>query len=131
MKTKEEVIKEAWGDLYNLGVGIDENGWVSENYLTNDQCNLFNYDKSFDYKNVFGYRPKSLQGIENNNGWIKIESEKDLPKEYDSEKYKMYYFTSNGFYEKNDYLLWIGYYGYMKITHYRLEPIFKPQPPLY
>ena len=30
---------------------------------------------------VYSYRPKSLQGIENNNGWIKIESEKDLPKE--------------------------------------------------
>lgn len=27
------------------------------------------------------WRPKSLQGIENNNGWIKIESENDLPKE--------------------------------------------------
>jgi hypothetical protein len=24
-------------------------------------------------------RPKSLQGIENNNGWKKIESEEDLP----------------------------------------------------
>lgn len=65
MKTKEEVVKEAWGADYNLGVGIDENGWLSENYLTNDQCNLFNYDESFEYKNVFGYRPKSLHGIEN------------------------------------------------------------------
>lgn len=27
------------------------------------------------------WRPISLQGIEHNNGWIKIESEEDLPKE--------------------------------------------------
>jgi hypothetical protein len=28
----------------------------------------------------FNWRPKSLDGIENNNGWIKIESKDDLPK---------------------------------------------------
>jgi len=35
-----------------------------------------------DAQKRFGeWRSKSLQGIENNNGWIKIESEDDLPKE--------------------------------------------------
>lgn len=35
----------------------------------------------FEYLEVAGlrYRPKFLQGIDNNNGWIKIESEDDLP----------------------------------------------------
>lgn len=32
-------------------------------------------------------RPKSLQGIENNNGWIKIESEADLPERNDEQEY--------------------------------------------
>lgn len=94
MKTKEEIIKEAWGDLYNHGVGIDNNGWLSENYLTNDQCKLLNsidsiehtrkaaHDLGYYDSSISIYRPKQLQGIENNNGWIKIESEKDLPKEF-------------------------------------------------
>jgi len=38
--------------------------------------NEIDYDLDFD--GVGKFRPKSLQGIENNNGWIKIESESDL-----------------------------------------------------
>ncbi len=74
----------------------------------------------------YWWRPKSLQGIETNNGWIKIESEDDLPK--------------NGYYEvvvrstgeitraslDNEYHTksLVMYY-----SHY--QPIIKPQLPIY
>ena len=70
MKTKEEVIKEAWVILMPDYTSIDlVNGW---------SLGIFNY-KEIDFTlfdviaTKIGYfiRPKSLRGVENNNGWIK------------------------------------------------------------
>jgi hypothetical protein len=90
MKTKEEVIKDAYGEYWEqIKDNLWKDGWVEEfNVLPEIRKSLSDF---CDYKNlrfsqvgnhmIRGYRPKSLQGIEDNNGWIKIESENDLPKE--------------------------------------------------
>jgi hypothetical protein len=86
MKTKEEVIKEAYGEYWEqVKSFIDINGWVVYGHFKNEALGLKDSeieitDYNYDIYNEL-WRPKSLQGIENNNGWIKIESEKDLPKE--------------------------------------------------
>jgi len=117
---KQDKIKEAYGEYYEI-CKPDKNG----------NCLII----SSGYPNVeweysgFGYnQPKSIQGIENNNGWIKIESNEDLPKEqmycwfFDKEKGQMAgEFLNNGKDEINFILA--------NATHY--QPIIKPLKPLY
>jgi len=82
MKTKEEVIQIAW-DLFGVDSNESYDGWISAEYIPEEailsgMLDLKNFRTSTDYDEPF-YRPKSLQGIESNNGWISINSEKDLP----------------------------------------------------
>lgn len=65
---------------------------------------------------------------EENNGWIKIESEEDLPKE----KFIELWIMAEDcivpiYYEVYDEFSYDGSFG--EITHY--QPIIKPQPPIY
>lgn len=70
-------------------------------------------------------RPKSLAGIENNNGWIAIKSDDDLPKD----SYNYWVRQSDGIitsirqYDDNKK------YWDVTATHY--QPIIKPLPPVY
>jgi len=71
MKTKEEVIKEAWNTCCGFIPEHDKNGWVNQHDFK---------DKSFlnykDFENQGNYfRPLSLKGIDDNFGWISIQSE--------------------------------------------------------
>jgi len=88
MKTqekKQKAIELAYGSLYEkYKQSINSDGYVrfggksSEEYLE-----LISND-NFEEKEWIGYsflRPKSLSGIEDNNGWISINSEEDLPKD--------------------------------------------------
>ena len=129
--TKEEKIKECWGSLWGeVKSHIDENGFVSEGVLMPDNfCR--NNDVQYIAPNFEYWRPKSLSGIENNNGWIKIESEDDLPKDYSTEQFYLWLWTNNGFYEMQDYKKWKLHYDHLEITHYQLKPIVKPKPPVY
>lgn len=68
---------------------------------------------------------------QNNNGWIKIESAEDLPKDYDKKEFDLWLWTSNGFYEMQDYKRWKLHYDNLEVTHYQLKPIEKPKPPIY
>ena len=85
----------------------DKTGWV-HGYFCNGIDDIINdygditdkIDYDIDMSGVGKFRPKSLNGIENNNGWIKIESEKDLPKE-----------ECEVFFIKND-LIFTGYFYY-------------------
>jgi len=85
MKNKEEVIKEKWieiiGEENFKKLNVDENGFEDHyTYATKTQSVKEHTEKYFDInKNTGLIRPKSLQGIESNNGWISINSEKDLP----------------------------------------------------
>ena len=79
---KQKAIEAAYGEQYeNYKSAINENGWteIDEEKLgfnwLEENVEYFNFDTS----NL--WRPKALSGIENNRGWVKIESEKDLPKE--------------------------------------------------
>lgn len=84
MKTKKEVIQEAWDSTFpdssnysfeKISSAIDANGWYRfNNELSINICVVgFDYDKG-------AYRTPLLRGIETNNGWIRIESEADLPR---------------------------------------------------
>lgn len=129
MKTKEEVIREAWGDNYNDQ--INKNGWLTVGF--NYEYNHNDFD-TIRYLDCVEIRPKSLQGIESNNGWIRIESKKDLPKKSCPVFIKdftgciseipYYYFKEyKSFKGQNTLLKWEDVISY--------SPIFKPKNPLY
>lgn len=131
--TKEEKIKEAWGKLKLIPIYKNdycrENGWSS---FSPDFKKQKHYnEKLLDFIGIKCCRPKTLQGIEDNNGWIKIQSEEDLPKDFNRSEFKLYYWTNNGLYESEDYKRHKLHYNNLEITHYRLEPIFNPEPPIY
>jgi len=117
--TKEEKIKEAYGKYWNeiKSATCNKTGWVMSDYF---DCRDYNIDCDLDDDN-FLWRNKSLQGIENNNGWIKIESEDDLPKE--PEFY--WVIDKNGIMHQVHYKdITVRY-----CSHYQL--IQKPKPPIY
>ena len=88
--TRKEIIIKAWMDLnIETPFGIcDKTGWV-HGYFCNGIDDIINdygditdkIDYDIDMSGVGKFRPKSLHGVENNNDWVKIESEEDLPKE--------------------------------------------------
>ncbi|ELM3651222.1 hypothetical protein RYR30_001957 [Flavobacterium psychrophilum] len=135
--TKQEIILEKYNDYPNLIKHIKEdNGWCGDKfgviwnkYKNNDLFDIRNND----YGTNGTIRPKSLQGIENNNGWINIENEKDLPKvgDYDMSTSKLMYWTNGGQYEANDYKKWVLHYPHLEISHYQFIPIIKLNEPLY
>lgn len=122
--TKQEKIKEAWG--VHFGYDIDELGWRESNVgRLGWDIDYFEIIQKDDY--LFLIRPKSLQGIEDNNGWIKIESEDDLPKDngnywvvIQGHKYPISVWYEN---TSNYHAAWVNF------THYQL--IIKPKPPIY
>ena len=74
LEAKQEAIKKAYGEYWEAVKDfVDENGWID--FLEDIQRIMYFFHDS-DNIEVFKstWRPKSLQGIENNNGWIKIES---------------------------------------------------------
>lgn len=80
--SKQEAIQKAYGEHWELvKETVNENGWFDYDYEKHrkiaDNIPLESYSQ-FSSSVV---RPKSLQGIENNNGWIKIHREEDIPKE--------------------------------------------------
>jgi hypothetical protein len=79
--TKEEEIKEAYGEHFEeLKNDIGKNGWIGHALWMQFFKGVdVDYDE-FDNRNML-VRPNSLKGIETNNGWIKINSCVDLPKE--------------------------------------------------
>lgn len=82
--SKEEVIKQAWVEIYGIEKyelikhAIKKDGYID--CVRNDEVSkiIDTCNKNI-YWGTTNYRPKSLEGIETNYGWIKIED--DLPKE--------------------------------------------------
>ena len=124
LEAKQEAIKNAYWEYWeNVKDYVDNDGWINNSIPKFTFGQLKNLD--LEYKNDIFFRPKSLKGIENNTGWIKIESEDDLPKE--SFNYWIFQsdlraVTMKDFYDNKKY------YG-VKATHY--QPIVKPKPPIY
>jgi hypothetical protein len=131
MNAKEQKIKEAYGEYWETVKDyVGENGWINDFYLP------YNINKEkFPLEHFANlWRPKPLSGIENNNGWIRIESEADLPKEnIDIDWYYGGRFLNNkDFIELSyrlDFVKIKEHYKNKIITHY--QPIFKTEKPIY
>lgn len=131
MKTKKELIKDAWGVIWFLFTKEEKEKLIINNgYYNNYNDNVLEAidqnEHLFDFIANKGHIPYSLEGIDDNNGWITIESEADLPKQ--DGMYHVYYndgVTSTRYYnpKHND---WINE---PKATHY--QPIVKPKLPLH
>ncbi|AZA82189.1 hypothetical protein C1637_09835 [Chryseobacterium lactis] len=71
MKTKQQIIEKAWGLNYNeFKDFIDEDGWGK--YPDFQKHEMTEKIKPLEFR-FSDFRPLSLHGIENNNGWIKVE----------------------------------------------------------
>lgn len=144
--TKQEVIKNAYGEHWETVKDyVDENGWfelkkvVGTFWETKLELDIIESPRRV--------RPKSLQGIENNNGWIKIESEADLPKDHEinyfipcnflerafigfiDRKSNEVYFLDESFEVRKNTCVYLNSWLPSQITHY--QPINKPLKPLY
>jgi hypothetical protein len=135
--TKQEAIERAYGEYWDkVKNNLTGMFWFKSREVLGDFANtaiskiypniewecLDNYHAFFCYY----FRPKSLKGLEDNKGWIKIESEDDLPKEscrmwvlgVGSTAPNIIYFTPSQF----------------KIIHNtcsHYQTIIKPEPPIY
>lgn len=83
--TKQEIIQKAYGDYWEIFKDhVNENGYV--NCVKNRKISLINYFKiseiEFSGNEV---RPKTLKGLEENNGWNIIKTIDDLPDLLDEE----------------------------------------------
>lgn len=131
MKTKKEVIQSAWSENWDLLFDSErEHALQNYGWIPNIGLKLIN-KINFDFKEmhiIFGspeqwIRPQKLSGLESNNGWIRIESQYDLP---------------NGTMWLSDgKMIWEGAFYIpssierinLRATHY--QPIIKPLPPLF
>lgn len=130
---KQEVVKKAYGKSYDsLKDYINENGFVD--CVKNRKISLIPF---FDISEIEfdGHlsRPKSLKGIENNNGWVKIYCENDMP-QFDCDCFIIdkikgvvtgqWKQAPNKILDKQARFFWVK-----KATHYKI--IDEPQLPLY
>mgnify|MGYP003483865784 FL=1 len=124
MKTKEEVIKEAWGKNYEeFKDHIDSDGWARYPHFQKHE--MIEDVRPIEFRSQGAdFRPKSLQGIENNNGWIKIESEDDFPKPG-----QYWVIDQDGDMFLTDMELFADVFDWSGINYY--QPIIKPNVPWY
>lgn len=135
--TKAKKIKDAWGFYFEhfgehaTKYALENNGYCSVPSFTLGLILRKHGEDWLETDKDLKRRPKSLQGIEDNNGWIKIESEEDLPKEVIE--------CRNCFYNGKNYIEGVikkrspqelSRLKYInEITHY--QPIEKLKPPIY
>jgi hypothetical protein len=129
---KEEVIKAAYGEHWKTVKSfVDENGWTELQEEDFGYSALSDEIEHFDFEHSNKWRPISLSGIENNNGWIKIEMESDMPKQRGTDD--IYIIDELGEVQVASSKLLndrqIFNYWKATITHY--QPINKPKPPLF
>ena len=130
--TKEEKIKEAYIEVFGekrirsiMNYVYKENGFIEGFVLLDLKLDVKNEKLERKFNGVvYSYRPKSLQGIENNNGWIKIESEKDLPKE---KGLKCLFLNKNNMHTTyiSDDVLYDSDWFFRRYTHWKIKNEFK------
>ncbi len=136
MKTKEEVIQIAYGEYWEqVKDYVDENGWCKTRkgigFAQIQQSELhIEFKKDYNFSS-YPFRPKSLQNIEDNNGWISINSEKDLPKDISTDYYGGRFIESKFEMLKYhlDLLSILDHIKHGLVTHY--QPIVKPLKPIH
>lgn len=122
--TKQEKIKEEW-EIAMPGYIYYDNDGLSDHVFHESDFNCNNFRK-LSALHGFYIRPITLDGIEDNNGWQKIEGDQDLPKE--NGMYNVYY--KDGTISSRYYDVRLNDWNVEpKATHY--QPIVKPKPPLY
>ena len=122
LEAKQEAIKNAYGEHF---FPTDKNGWIRHLMYCPSDLGIENYDEMDGF-----WRCKSLQGIENNNGWIKIESEADLPKN-DDDYWVMTNIKGDEVQQLSNLIVirCLNLEKNIKVTHF--QPIEKPKPPIY
>lgn len=132
---KQEIIRKAWLTFgIPFGSYIDNDGYITiatrldgivYEFLLDVQYEQNNLKNEFDILNG-KYRPKSLTGIENNNGWITIDNEMKV----DNGKYWVRLFNPDTNIESFEVINVLhSVIDYYFATHY--QPIVKPSPPIY
>lgn len=144
MNSKQECIAKAYGEYWDkFKLLVDENGAISNKDFSfidaEDIMEIFCYYHigfNGETVGVEKWIPLSLAGIENNNGWIKIESEESLPtkegkyiwgrlhkeSEYGPEWFEQFKETTKEGIIK-------AYKFYIRVTHYK--EVFDHEPPLH
>lgn len=120
MTTKEKAILEAYGEFYDK-YQPDENGWSSI-ILYFDQKTEFESDKKLVGHGSYKIRPKSLQGIETNNGWLPYVG-KSIG------YYDLVYTDKGNIYPYPVFVSFDSIKEVQTITHY--QSIQKPKTPIY
>lgn len=129
---------EYWEQLPNEAQqqALQNNGFIQSQFSENTTGSLFDcikmetiktYDGAFGVPS-FIFRPITLKNIETNNGWISIESEEDLPKDYEISYHAWNSEGDRDYYVANMWTI-INRYHLGSVTHY--QPIEKPKPPIY
>lgn len=130
LEAKQEAIKKAYYNNWDkVKDYVDENGWIF--WSDKNPIGIYN-NRYLEYKeeNPNYWRPKSLQGIENNKGWIRIESKDDMPKNdiyvhiVFNKKVNIAFLCNGEFYNPNK----VKYYK-EGVTHYK--PIEESNLPIY
>jgi hypothetical protein len=124
--TKQEKIREAYGEHFETVKDyVDENGWCNAYF---SGAGLFQHDVIFKKGLIEKWRPKSLAGIEDNNGWIKIESD-NFPKLANKmSEIENYFVLTN---ENEIQIAPNINFWYWRIHYTHYQPIFKPKKPIY
>jgi len=123
--TKEEKIKEAWGLAYDeVKHLLTDNGYIWSVDLAHIRLNLSKYNLDLNYNDI-GVRPKSLKGIENNNGWNSMEQP-----DFEENEYVLFLRFINGEGEPPIFTcvlcddFEIGYFTHWKRVDYGKPPIY-------
>lgn len=132
---KQEAIRKAYGDLYERYKNriSQYSGWLElDNLFMSREDYDLRDNEVLEFKNERGnycFRPKSLQGIENNNGWT-VADVSNLPTEG---VFNVGKFLNDGsFHQGYDDVEWYDLREYIVdfgFTHF--QHIVKPEKPIY
>ncbi|MDV4070275.1 hypothetical protein CMT45_00920 [Elizabethkingia anophelis] len=137
---KEQAIKAAYGEHWaglsneKQKYALENEGWIK---VTPSQYQMDMFSRLKLNKNTHSVRPKSLSGIRNNNSWIKLNKESDLPKEkgdywviWNGKIIVQHWLSNNPDNPYNEMVQNNQIFSWMKaVTHY--QPIETPKPPIF
>ncbi|MDV3685297.1 hypothetical protein CMU45_02745 [Elizabethkingia anophelis] len=132
--TKHEAIKAAYGEYWaglsneQQKYALENNGWID---VKPNQYQMDMFTRLKFNKNKHSVRPKSLSGIETNNGWTRVESEDDLPKDRSKEDLLIFTETGEVLVASSKYLSdpEIRRYWIKTVSHW--QKFIKPNPPIF
>jgi len=130
---KQKAIQEAYGEHWEqVRLRVNENGWYSlpNGKKSESFCDFLG---NCDMRAAADFRPKSLSGIDTNNGWTRIEPDgSNLPVEGGKFKVGMKFYDSDIFIEEDaiyNHIEVLNAYSIGLITHYR--PVTELPKPIY